>query len=130
MELTSTMAIESCIRNVLYRFRGKSMRPSGAPQELERRRFRSLVSLREGLSPVEVARRVGVDRRSVCRCKAAAPAREPRAGGAPRSWSSAASPNGPNDNVRVEKIISSDSAPPAPAQLLNLGHKLFFINIR
>jgi transposase len=46
------------------------MRPSGSPQELERRRFRGLALLREGLSPVEVARRVGVDRRSVRRWNA------------------------------------------------------------
>lgn len=45
------------------------MRPSGSPQELERRRFRGLALLREGLSPVEVARRLGVDRRSVRRWK-------------------------------------------------------------
>jgi hypothetical protein len=31
------------------------MRPSESPQELERRRFRGLALLREGLSPVEVA---------------------------------------------------------------------------
>lgn len=47
------------------------MRPSGSPQELERRRFRGLALLRQGLSPVEVARRVGVDRRSVRRWNAA-----------------------------------------------------------
>jgi transposase len=38
---------------------------------LERRRLRALALLREGLMPVEVARRVGVDRRSVRRWKAA-----------------------------------------------------------
>jgi transposase len=48
------------------------MRPFGTPQELERRRFRGLALLRQGLRPVEVARRVGVDRRSVRRWKAAA----------------------------------------------------------
>lgn len=48
------------------------MRPAGSPQELERRRFRGLALLRQGLSPVEVARRVGVNRRSVRRWKAAA----------------------------------------------------------
>ena len=47
------------------------MRPAGSSQELERRRFRAWTLLREGLSPVEVARRVGVDRRSVRRWKAA-----------------------------------------------------------
>lgn len=47
------------------------MRPCGSPEELERRRERALELLREGLTPVEVARRVGVDRRSVRRWKAA-----------------------------------------------------------
>lgn len=48
------------------------MRPSGTPQELEQRRRRALRLLGEGWSPVEVARQVGVDRRSVRRWKAAA----------------------------------------------------------
>lgn len=48
------------------------MRPAGSPRELERRRFRALALLRDGLQPVEVARRLGVDRRSVRRWKAAA----------------------------------------------------------
>lgn len=48
------------------------MRPTGSPEELERRRLRALDLLKEGLLPVEVARRVGVDRRSVRRWKAAA----------------------------------------------------------
>ena len=48
------------------------MRPTGSPQELERRRIRALALLDEGLLPVEVARRVGVDRRSVRRWKRAA----------------------------------------------------------
>ena len=48
------------------------MRPSGSPQQLERRRLQALRLLREGFSPVEVARQVGVDRRSVRRWKAAA----------------------------------------------------------
>jgi transposase len=47
------------------------MRPSGDPKELERRRRRAIALLKEGLMPVEVARRVGVDRRSVRRWKAA-----------------------------------------------------------
>lgn len=47
------------------------MRPYGSPEELERRRERALELLSEGLPPVEVARRVGVDRRSVRRWKAA-----------------------------------------------------------
>ena len=48
------------------------MRPSGSPEELERRRLRALALLEQGLQPVEVARRVGADRRSVRRWKAAA----------------------------------------------------------
>jgi transposase len=48
------------------------MRPTGSPEELERRRRRALSLLKDGLLPSEVARRVGVDRRSVRRWKAAA----------------------------------------------------------
>ena len=48
------------------------MRPSGSPEELERRRLRALALLEQGLQPVEVARRVGADRRSVRRWKASA----------------------------------------------------------
>ena len=48
------------------------MRPTGSPEELEHRRMRALALLKEGLQPVEVARRVGVDRRSVRRWRAAA----------------------------------------------------------
>jgi transposase len=48
------------------------MRPTGSPQALERRRRRALALLAEGWAPVEVAHRVGVDRRSVRRWKAAA----------------------------------------------------------
>ena len=47
------------------------MRPRGSPAELERRRVRAIDLLREGRPPVEVARMVGVDRRSVRRWKAA-----------------------------------------------------------
>lgn len=47
------------------------MRPRGSPVELERRRLRAMDLLREGLPPIEVARAVGVDRRSVRRWKAA-----------------------------------------------------------
>lgn len=47
------------------------MRPFGSPRQLEQRRFRALALLQRGFSPVEVARRVGVDRRSVRRWKAA-----------------------------------------------------------
>ncbi|AXQ27700.1 IS630 family transposase [Solimonas sp. K1W22B-7] len=47
------------------------MRPSGSPEELERRRRRALELLSQGLMPVEVAQQLGVDRRSVRRWKAA-----------------------------------------------------------
>lgn len=47
------------------------MRPHGSPLELERRRLRALELLKEGRTPVEVARQLGVDRRSVRRWKAA-----------------------------------------------------------
>ena len=47
------------------------MRPSGTPQELEQRRLRAVHLLSEGFAPVEVARQIGVDRRSVRRWKAA-----------------------------------------------------------
>src|ERR1700728_1144058 len=48
------------------------MRPSGTPRELEQRRLRACNLLAEGFAPVEVARQIGVDRRSVRRWKAAA----------------------------------------------------------
>jgi transposase len=48
------------------------MRPTGSPEELERRRLRALALLDDGLLPSEVAQRVGVDRRSVRRWKAVA----------------------------------------------------------
>jgi transposase len=41
------------------------MRTPGSPESLERRRKRALKLLGEGLLPVEVARKLGVDRRSV-----------------------------------------------------------------
>jgi transposase len=47
------------------------MRPAGTPKELERRRLRAVELLAQGHPPVEVARMVGVDRRSVRRWKAA-----------------------------------------------------------
>lgn len=43
------------------------MRPQGSPQELERRRRRAIELLKDGAQPVEVARTLGVDRRSVRR---------------------------------------------------------------
>jgi len=47
------------------------MRPRGSPEELERRRQRALELLKQGQAPVEVARIVGCDRRSVRRWHAA-----------------------------------------------------------
>ncbi|MGH2524428.1 MAG: IS630 family transposase [Anaerolineales bacterium] len=47
------------------------MRPYGTPDQLERRRRQALRLLQHGHSPVEVARQLGVDRRSVRRWKAA-----------------------------------------------------------
>lgn len=43
------------------------MRPPGSPEELERRRRRAIALMKERLPPVEIARRLGVDRRSVRR---------------------------------------------------------------
>ena len=47
------------------------MRPFGSPEELERRRRRAVTLLEKGMGPGEVARRLGVDRRSVHRWAAA-----------------------------------------------------------
>ena len=47
------------------------MRPVGNAKQLEKRRLRAIALLREGRAPVEVARLVGVDRRSVRRRNAA-----------------------------------------------------------
>ena len=41
------------------------MRAFGAPAELQRRRERAINLLEQGYQPVEVAERIGVDRRSV-----------------------------------------------------------------
>lgn len=47
------------------------MRPSGSPEALERRRFQAMDLLEDGLQPVEVAKKLKVERRSVRRWKAA-----------------------------------------------------------
>jgi transposase len=47
------------------------MRPEGSGKQLERRRQRAIALLAEGHAPVEVARVLGVDRRSVRRWNAA-----------------------------------------------------------
>ena len=46
------------------------MRPPGSPEELQRRRVRAIAMLKDGTAPVDVARAVGVDRRSVRRWRA------------------------------------------------------------
>ena len=46
------------------------MRPYGSPEQLEFRRKRAVALLEQGYQPVEIARRLGVDRRSVRRWKA------------------------------------------------------------
>lgn len=47
------------------------MRPLGSPELLESRRLRAVALLKDGLMPVEAAKRLGVDRRSVRRWKQA-----------------------------------------------------------
>jgi len=46
------------------------MRPSGSAEFLEQRRLRAISFLDDGLQTAEIAPKVGVDRRSVCRWKA------------------------------------------------------------
>ena len=46
------------------------MRPHGSPQQLEQRRLRAITLLEQGFQPVDVAKKVGADRRSVRRWKA------------------------------------------------------------
>jgi len=46
------------------------MRPAGSPEALERRRLRAISLLKTGLPPVEIAKVLKVDRRSVRRWKA------------------------------------------------------------
>ncbi|MDE2312986.1 MAG: helix-turn-helix domain-containing protein, partial [Elusimicrobia bacterium] len=46
------------------------MRPAGSPEHLEQRRLRAITLLKRGMAPVDVARKLGVDRRSVRRWKA------------------------------------------------------------
>lgn len=47
------------------------MRPFGSPEQLQKRRERAIKLLEKGVAPVEVARQVGADRRSIRRWKAA-----------------------------------------------------------
>jgi transposase len=46
------------------------MRPHGSPERLERRRVRAMRLFEQGHPPVEIAKKLGVDRRSVRRWKA------------------------------------------------------------
>jgi transposase len=46
------------------------MRPLGSPAQLEARRLKAWKLLKEGVAPVDVARRLGIDRRSVRRWRA------------------------------------------------------------
>lgn len=62
--------IDSCINNVHTMSWRYGMRPFGSPLQLEQRRLRAISLLKQGLSPVDVAKRVGADRRSVRRWKA------------------------------------------------------------
>ena len=56
---------------LLFREEGEGRRPKGSAQELARRRHRAIALLQAHHMPVEVARRVGVGRRSVRLWKAA-----------------------------------------------------------
>jgi transposase len=47
------------------------MRPSGSPEALERRRLRAISLFQDGYQPVEIAKKLGVGRRSIQRWKAA-----------------------------------------------------------
>ena len=47
------------------------MRPHGSPEQLENRRKRAIALFKQGYQPVDIARRLRVDRRSVRRWKAA-----------------------------------------------------------
>lgn len=80
------------------------MRPPGSPEELERRRRRAMALLADGHRPVEVARRIGVDRRSVRRWTAAhrlqgaQALRARRASGRPRKLA-------PRQLQQVERVL-------------------------
>ena len=80
------------------------MRPTGSPEELERRRLRALALLEDGLLPSEVARRVGADRRSVRRWKAAA-REHGEAGVRARSASGRPSKLGARHKRRLEVLL-------------------------
>ena len=80
------------------------MRPRGSPEELERRRRRAIALLKEGYQPVEVAKMVGAQRRSVRRWKATY-----REGGIKAIKAQPASGRPPKINIkdkaRLEKLL-------------------------
>lgn len=59
--------------------RRQNMRPAGSPEALERRRRRAIALLKDGIPPVEVAKKLKVDRRSVRRWRASFSAKGPDA---------------------------------------------------
>ncbi len=80
------------------------MRPFGSPKELERRRQRGIVLLEQGYAPVEIARQLGVDRRSVRRWKASYNKRG-EAGIRARPAPGRPPALGAKDKKRLEKIL-------------------------
>ena len=52
------------------------MRPYGSPAQLEHRRLQAVALFEEGAAPVDIARKLGVERRSVRRCQAWAAGRQ------------------------------------------------------
>lgn len=46
------------------------MRPHGSPEQLEQRRLHAITLFENGLAPVDIAHKIGVDRRSVRRWRA------------------------------------------------------------
>ena len=80
------------------------MRPAGSPEELQRRRERAIALLKEGVAPVDVAHRVGVDRRSVRRWSAAH-RRKGAAGIASKPTPGRPSALAPKDKRRLEQWL-------------------------
>lgn len=80
------------------------MRPSGSPETLEKRRKRAIELLKQGLMPVEVAARVGVDRRSVRRWKAAYRARGDKGIGL-KAAPGRPPKLGPRQKKRLERVL-------------------------
>jgi len=84
------------------------MRPHGNPKELEKRRLRAIMLLNEGHQPVDVAKMLGVDRRSVRRWKAAH--RKKGQKGVLSIPASGRPPKlGPNDRKKLEKVLLKGS---------------------